>query len=567
MPSEHIQQIIDQILADPRVQNNDAFAGRVFRDEPLLQRGSHMSSYLPEPYKKARALAREPESRVKSSAWVFYHQARILEQCTDDVAYHGTFEHYFPTYQDMNDRQLRGYITWRTAVRAGTIEQTSLSFVFVYLYELLCGIGVEPGVPGFHAIESFWKAYREFEPRLDRYVQPWLRDYAVWHGLDQTYIEPYVDFTHDAALIELKRGLADWEGLTPQRVRTAVELLRGTPAHTPDYTPQGARVHDQGGADRPAAQALYHALTELSSYRLSSSRLAQERPDTLRYVCCATMVQLVHYYARHRRTGLIESFFGSPLAMSYEMFSSSVFWSETPHPDTCYELNEVNRYTCTRGRWYWEGYQGNRGRNTKLGDLMHTVDQRLRDALDFPHPLEARPTPKYLAKIIDTETKVRLAWEREREAHTIHVDLSQLESIRAAAHTTREALLIDEEREDTPSALPNVPTPPATAQPELQTAAPVPAQAPTSVLPPTYDAVAGSTPPTSTLPLSAEERTLLESLLAQKPTAGISSVDMLVDAINEKLFDLLGDTAIEFDGSTPVLIEEYRDDVKGALCS
>ncbi len=40
---------------------------------------------------------------------------------------------------------------------------------------------------------------------------------------------------------------------------------------------------------------------------------------------------------------------------------------------------------------------------------------------------------------------------------------------------------------------------------------------------------------------------------------------MLVDAVNEKLYDLLGDTALEFDGGAPVLIEDYREDVEGIL--
>ena len=40
---------------------------------------------------------------------------------------------------------------------------------------------------------------------------------------------------------------------------------------------------------------------------------------------------------------------------------------------------------------------------------------------------------------------------------------------------------------------------------------------------------------------------------------------MLVDSINEKLFDLLGDTALEFGADGPVIIEDYQQDVRGAL--
>ena len=67
--------------------------------------------------------------------------------------------------------------------------------------------------------------------------------------------------------------------------------------------------------------------------------------------------------------------------------------------------------------------------------------------------------------------------------------------------------------------------------------------------------------------LTGEERTLVEALLAGGQAPGAkTSADLLVDAINEKLFDLVGDTVVEFgaDGA-PELIEDYADDVREAL--
>ena len=38
--------------------------------------------------------------------------------------------------------------------------------------------------------------------------------------------------------------------------------------------------------------------------------------------------------------------------------------------------------------------------------------------------------------------------------------------------------------------------------------------------------------------------------------------DLLVDAINEELFDLLGDTVLEFGPEGPQLIEDYQEDIE-----
>ncbi len=613
-----VQQIIDRILASPRARANSAFAGRTFADEPIIRRGSQMAGYLPKRCQEMRALASSPELRTKPEACVFYHQARLMEDYTDDVPYHGYFEQYFPTYQAMSDRQLRGYFTWRTAVRAGVMEEAPLSFAFVHLYELLIGVGTTPGEQGFHDIEHFWQSLRGHAPQLDRHVRLWLRDYVVYHGLDPRIVAPYVDLEFDQGLIAMRDGIAAWEGRqVPPRFSTPASLIApgGVAPALPNPAPpaqdasakrrrkRGANAGD--GADNPTEERLFSSFDVLSSYRPRVSRLYRDRPETLRHVCCSVVVQLARHYDAHRKSGLMESLFGSPLAMPYGMFYSAVFWSEQPHPDATYELDAINRYTCARGRWYWEGYHGSHTKSTKLGAVLRATDQRLRAAIGYEHPLMEKTVPKYLAKIIDREIEARLAWEREQEARVIHVDLSQLAGIRAAASLTQEALLVDEEREERPAAGEASEGVPVSSSKDVESSgaadegeaegaseaaaghsrAMVTEQATLDLDtlphvtpgPPTRASQGTLEPPTQTpqaevgvsasLGLTPDELSLLRSLLAGKPahTAKGTSMDMLVDGINEKLFDLLGDTALEFDGTEPQLVEDYVEDVRAAL--
>lgn len=603
-----VQQIIDRILASPRARANSAFAGRTFADEPIIRRGSQMAGYLPKRCQEMRALATSPELRNTSRECIFYHQARLMEDYTDDVPYRGYFEQYFPTYQAMSDRQLRGYFTWRTAVRAGVMEEAPLSFAFVHLYELLIGVGTTPGEQGFHDIEHFWQSLRGHAPQLDRHVRLWLRDYVVYHGLDPRLVAPYVDLEFDQGLIAMRDGIAAWEGRqVPPRFSTPASLIApgGVAPALPNPAPpaqdasakrrrkRGANAGD--GADNPTEERLFSSFDVLSSYRPRVSRLYRDRPETLRHVCCSVVVQLARHYDAHRKSGLMESLFGSPLAMPYGMFYSAVFWSEQPHPDATYELDAINRYTCARGRWYWEGYHGSHTKSTKLGAVLRATDQRLRAAIGYEHPLMEKTVPKYLAKIIDREIEARLAWEREQEARVIHVDLSQLAGIRAAASLTQEALLVDEEREEGPAA---GETDEGKAEGAFETAAghagttateqaTLDLDAPAHVTPEpstqtsqgTLEPPAQGTlePPTQTpqaevgasasLGLTPDELSLLRSLLAGKPAhaAQGTSMDMLADDINEKLFDLLGDTALEFDDAEPRLVEDYVGDVRAAL--
>ena len=124
-----------------------------------------------------------------------------------------------------------------------------------------------------------------------------------------------------------------------------------------------------------------------------------------------------------------------------------------------------------------------------------------------------------------------------------------------------EALLVDEEREDAPQD--REPEAPFVAEPGT-------AREQGRPEPKTSPAPSGSDPQDAIkdpFGLAAEERALVEALLAgrQAPVAK-TSADLLVDAINEKLFDLVGDTVVEFGaGGAPELIEDYADDVRKAL--
>ena len=63
----------------------------------------------------------------------------------------------------------------------------------------------------------------------------------------------------------------------------------------------------------------------------------------------------------------------------------------------------IHRYACERGRWTCERYQGTKSESSRLGAILKSIDAQMRVRLDFPHPLHAPKTPKYLLQIIDKE--------------------------------------------------------------------------------------------------------------------------------------------------------------------
>ena len=581
MADQDIKLLIERIMAEARTHQSARFSNEVYADEPILKTGRQMQNFLPDQYRKMREISRwqdDPKGgagRWLSEAELFYRQGLLMADFEDDCPYNGIFKSYFPTYNAMSDRQLRGYFTWRARVRHGTVEETSTSFAFLYLYELICGIGVTDPLDGFRKIKSFWESYRAFEPGIDRFARVWLQDYAVFHGLDPQLLSDSKTVLFDKSLIELRRAARD---LTPPSTGKAPKRHKSSEPVLP-LPPDEARE-----------ERLMAAIDALSTYNLANSRLNHSHHRDLRHVACAVYVRMARYYDTHRKTGIVASLFGEETAMPYTMFASAVFFAPERHEDCEYRLDPIHIYRCQNGFWECMRIHGSRQKSSKLGEMMRACDQRLRLALDSSHPLKEEKVPKYLAKIIDDEIVAWLSWDAAHQPVKIDIDLSQLGHIRSAAAQTREALLIDEEREDgTPTEAEST----FFEQPVVEPASDVIAQPVATVMPqdeadePTVSTeqfgivaplLAPEPAPSTTTPVDAATalgpaadaylRALLEQDTAQAASAVAQSgqsEDMLVDNINEALFDLVGDTVIEFGAAGPQIIEDYEADVRGYL--
>lgn len=578
MADQDIKMLIERIMAEARTHQSARFSNEIYADEPILKTGRQMQNFLPDQYRKMREISRWQEDpkggagRWLSEAELFYRQGLLMADFEDDCPYNGTFKSYFPTYNAMSDRQLRGYFTWRAQVRRGNIEETSTSFAFLYLYELICGIGVDNPLDGFNLIKAFWDVYRAFDPGIDRFARVWLQDYAVFHGLDPKLLRDSKTVMFDNALIELRRAARDL-----------------VPAPAPsDQAPKRRKASEPTlplPPDEACEERLIAAINALSTYNLSNSRLDRSNHRDLRHVACAAYVRMARYYDTHRKTSIVASLFGEETAMPYTMFASAVFFAPERHEDCEYRLDPIHVYRCQNGFWECMRIHSSRQKSSKLGEMTRACDQRLRLALDPAHPLKEEKVPKYLAKIIDDEIVAWLSWDAAHQPVKIDIDLSQLGYIRSAAAQTREALLIDEEREDGPLADAEVavaerpeaePVADTIAEPVATTMQQDEASEPTisteqfGVVAPLLAPAPTPADTASALDPAAEAylRALLEQNAAQTASAVAQSgksEDMLVDSINEALFDLVGDTVIEFSAEGPQIIEDYEADVRGYL--
>ena len=621
----YAQRLVSRILEDERARGNRLADMKVYRDEPILRTGAELMAdsarrrtrneavanrvarpapaderiasparsgvcripedrgprvELPEPLRQLREMERGLDAYLMPAGKAFVRQAEFAAAYEDDFPYEGEFRHYFPTYRCMTDEQLRGYFSWRTRVRHGDMRKTSLSFAFVHLYELINSIGPSGIVApedGHAALREFCGSYGAIDDRILRYAGVWQRDYAVYHGLEA-----------QASPAELARQEA---------LKALMDLDEGARAIGDDE--------------------LFASLERLSSYRIGRSRLMGEEGPLLRAAACDCWRALADYYRSHRKKTLFLHLFGSFAPRPYAMFGTALFWPRAPHEDAERRLGPLELYVCKVGRWTCTSLHGSAAANREVGALLKTVDSKLRERLGSEHPLKEAALPKYAMRIIEKRIDALVAEREQRarieaERRRITIDFSKLSGIRAEAALSCETLLVDEERETETSGDAAVRAD-AAARGASSTAANDCVAAEDRA-----DAASGSRPPkekaagetaaradapadgaagtasddhaeaidrtategrdagdAAAPPFSPAEASYLRLLLEGAPAderraalqaAGISEA-MMIDAVNEKALDELGDVILEEGADGPEILEDYIEDVRGIMAA
>lgn len=501
------------------------------------------------PIEAMRALARQrrTEGYGLAGGKLFVEQARLMADYTDDLPFLGNFSSYYPTYEDMSDRVLRGYFTWRTHFRRGEVLTCPPAFVFVHAYEVLADVGVEPGEGGLHELIGLYETYGAAGRghALKRYLPLWIRDYALVHDLDlsQPALAPYV------------QGRGDTVVRAVRELRVAQDALLASATQET----HGARRHLRWGADvsgLPGRDALIRALDGASTYHILISKVMQTHADDIEGILPQVFARLVEHCERRRKTGLLDGLFGPTCTYHHTMYSMAVCAGEPHHEDVTIALPSGEVMSCREGAWWLTEPCEVRSASSELGLILHTVDRILRTQVGDVPPLKERRAPTYLVALVEEEVSTWLGQKAAARAAKVRIDRSQLGHIRLAAGRTREALLVDEERAEEP----------------VGQAAEGTAVASVTDAPPVGPAPAPEGAPADAPSLTSTQRAILQALLAGDVAAAEAAaadggvmLSLAVDTINEQFFDLVGDTVIAFDGDEPHLVEDYVEDVREAL--
>ena len=363
---------------------------------------------MPEKILKMRRMFQYENGILLTKNEKFYRQGRFMEDYEDDAPWTGSFRCYFPTYQDLNLRMLRGYFTWRTHVRRGEFRPIALSLAYIYIYELLNGIGV-------HSPEESLRKMREFEQgfldtglgneNMRQNLHRWMLEYAVLQNLPPELAREYAD----PGMLEMDRS---------------IEALR----------------FPQKATDEEIVSALHF----FSKDNLNASPIFLH--DEARGV--RLLAAVWRYMAEHYRSGKKDFFtvcFDGARSFRWHPLANAVYWEKQSHPDAEYALDECRIYRCTQGIWFEKRFDKLFFDRERFQAFLHESERGLREYLKAGYKLRKRPKEDWVTPYVEAVLEEDRRREEEAARPKIQIDFSRLPGIRQEARKTRNSLLTEEE--------------------------------------------------------------------------------------------------------------------------
>ena len=342
---------------------------------------------------------------------VFYKQAVFMMDYEDEYEEMHPFSAYYPYYQLMTYEQLRTYFTWRTKLRKGVIEETSISYAFVYVYELLNNIGVTDPIDGLNKLLSFRKAILSYDSPIDKYLIRWIKDYLIYYQLTDFLTDFIYEHNLDGYYPEIVNNNNDW------------------------YSD-------------------FDALCELSKYNIKKSAFYNTE-STLIAECFDFVIRRINSVFADNDIVLYNLLFQlSSKKTVWTPFKGALFYQNKKLPYKKIVLSDNEVYICSQNIWYQTVIVPTDRAKQLLAYIFKQLEAVLRKLTGYKYKLSAdtNSVDEELLHILKSKgisleklvTDAVAEFHREKNKTVVAVDLSNVSRIRLEAQFTQEKLIVPE---------------------------------------------------------------------------------------------------------------------------
>ena len=336
----------------------------------------------------------------------FLSAARAMEDYEDNCPFAGTVPLYQPEYRDLTPNELRGYFTWRAALRRGEVYPHCDAFVYLYLSELMLGVGAANAAEALDCMDAFASAYFSAgygSEALQRNFKNWRFEYAVLNRVDAARVRAYEN-----------PALRHWD--------EALTVLREP--------------------EKQSDEAVFAALAELGGKKLTEARSVKGLGDKAAF-----------YYAAIWRSSaplLFAACFGNMRMRAWKPFSDATRLKvvcERAGQGFSYQLNELRSFAATGNGFTEYSYLWQQFDSKRFFAFLKEADTALRVRFLRGKALKTASVTQdaALQESFSRAFASCEAMEAAQKLAAVPVRREKLAGIRAAAAVTTAALLTEAE--------------------------------------------------------------------------------------------------------------------------
>ena len=306
------------------------------------------------------------------------------------------FMQYWPTYDSMDRQQKAWYFYWRSEVRKNRYPDTDLSYIFVYVSEILSGCGWRTSAEGYSQLTTIWNAYRERFPKLDKYMFGWTFDFSKVNNVDHDVYE------------------------YPDLVLPAQSVMRDI-------------MIDRHRDDKPLKLS-FALINALCDYSITGSKFFKDGNQLLMHNAIPRVIALADAALLKNKGGGILAFYGpkAPEKQTYYAFRSAI----CPHAGEQISVS-VRAYTSSQ-----------KLRNY-INELVRYAENVLREMYGYRGRLRGveldTETAALVRSFLRKEYSIKETAPAPEKKVEINLDLAAIEALRAESDAVRDALEVADE--------------------------------------------------------------------------------------------------------------------------
>jgi|GEM_PF-797294 len=568
-----IKEVFDLPKLNSNFQNEDINVTSGYKEEKLSFGSKNKFADTPKKIFELRKIYYDAFTDYDKDNHIFYKQAKLMENFDDDFSYKYDFARAYPNYNMMSNNQLRSYFTWRKEVRKRVFDHSCTSYLYLYIYETLCGIGINNSEDGYDILIFLRDEYKD-DSKIFSDLNSFIKDYIIYYNLD---VSKLTDVFNVKAIDNL-----NYEELIKFEDEIIFLLNKKTSSKKADKLDDMiiSFVYD---IDENVINNIFKLLCDSSKYDLSTSVFYKENKEKTIYSTIFLYILLFIEKYKDSQIKLSSIIVGDMEEMPYRIFTHAVFYDSKKYSSYEYKVNDNLIYICKNARWSVKRFYLNNKTSSEFGKVLKELDRQMRREFHFKTHLKQVITNTRTLNSISKCINLYKAYENKSKLASIKLNMNSLSKIRKDAAITRDKILTSEEIDD--FCISNV-TGEQTQIIELsdnkqidtaktkctiisenkqiyisKTKSDISDKA--GIKDTTDDALDEAT----NLGLNNHQLYILKALLEGRDIKDYIKknklmLSILIDDINEKFYDIVYDNIIDMDEDRPFILEDYYSDVR-----